>query len=129
MKSMTETAPGLSVDRDGESERRLYTARLLRKVCLSKPAQCFHLEFKVDDLAAFDFAPGQFVSLVADDAAGKSQTRAYSMASAPRRNEFDLCADRVEGGFFSNLLCDLEEGQTGEVSWALWFFPAAATAD
>src|SRR5579885_1118217 len=33
-------------------------------------------------------------------------------ASAPRANEFDLCVNRVEGGFFSNLLCDLEPGQT-----------------
>ncbi len=49
--------------------------------------------------------------MVADNPSGKSQTRAYSIASAPRRNEFDLCVNRVEGGFFSNLLCDLEEGQ------------------
>ncbi len=63
-------------------------------------------------MATFDFVAGQFISMVADDPSGKSQTRAYSTASAPRRNEFDLCVNRVEGGFFSNLLCDLEEGQT-----------------
>jgi ferredoxin-NADP reductase len=40
------------------------------------------------------------------------QTRAYSIASAPRGNQFDVCVNRVEGGFFSNLLCDLEEGQS-----------------
>ena len=62
-------------------------------------------------MATFDFVAGQFISMVADEPSGKSQTRAYSMASAPRRNEFDLCVNRVEGGFFSNLLCDLEEGQ------------------
>jgi ferredoxin-NADP reductase len=98
-------------ERDKNLERPLYTARLERKYCLSEPAQCFHLEFKVDELATFDFVAGQFVSMVADDPSGKSQTRAYSTASAPRRNEFDLCVNRVEGGFFSNLLCDLEEGQ------------------
>jgi len=93
-------------------ERPLYTATLLRKLCLSEPAQCFHLEFKVEELSAFDFVAGQFVSLVAHEPSGKSQTRAYSIASAPRRNEFDLCVNRVEGGFFSNLLCDLKEGES-----------------
>ncbi|AXC12521.1 2-polyprenylphenol hydroxylase and related flavodoxin oxidoreductases / CDP-6-deoxy-delta-3,4-glucoseen reductase-like [Acidisarcina polymorpha] len=92
--------------------RPLYTARLDRKDCLSEPAQCFHLEFSIDELPEFDFVSGQFVSMVADDPAGKTQTRAYSIASAPRRNEFDLCVNRVEGGFFSNLLCDLEAGET-----------------
>ncbi len=92
--------------------RQLLTARLQRKLCLSEPAQCFHLEFTVNELPAFDFAPGQFVSMVADDANGKSHTRAYSIASAMRENQFDLCVNRVPGGFFSNLLCDLEPGQT-----------------
>src|SRR5271163_1666595 len=85
--SQTERAKNL--------ERPLYTARLERKYCLSEPAQCFHLEFKIDELVTFDFVAGQFVSMVADDPSGKSQTKAYSMASAPRRNEFDLCVDRV----------------------------------
>ncbi len=93
-------------------ERRLNTARLIRKDCLSESAQCFHLEFQAEELESFDFAAGQFVSLVADDAAGKSHTRAYSLASAARSNEFDLCVNRVEGGFFSNLLADLEVGGT-----------------
>jgi ferredoxin-NADP reductase len=66
----------------------------------------------VDELEKFDFISGQFVSTVANDANGKSQTRAYSIASAPRANQFDLCVNRVENGFFSNLLCDLEPGQT-----------------
>ncbi len=92
--------------------RQLFTARLDRKLCLSEPAQCFHLEFSVEGVEGFDFVAGQFVSLVAEDAAGKTLTRAYSLASAPRRNEFDLCVNRVEGGFFSNLLADMEIGQT-----------------
>jgi ferredoxin-NADP reductase len=49
------------------------------------------------------------------DPAGKQQTRAYSIASAPRANQFDVCVNRVEGGFFSNLLCDLEVGQSVQV--------------
>jgi ferredoxin-NADP reductase len=94
--------------------RQLYTARLERRLLLSERAACFHLEFTVDGLEKFDFEPGQFVSFVAHDDAGKQQTRAYSIASAPRRNQFDVCVNRVEGGFFSNLLCDLEVGQTLE---------------
>lgn len=92
--------------------RQLLTARLERRLLLSEPAQCFHLEFFVEGVETFEFTPGQFVSTVAEDAAGKQQTRAYSIASAPRKNAFDLCVNRVEGGFFSNLLCDLHEGDT-----------------
>jgi ferredoxin-NADP reductase len=94
--------------------RQLYTARLSRRLLLSERAACFHLEFTVDGLEKFDFKSGQFVSFVAHDDAGKQQTRAYSIASAPRANQFDVCVNRVEGGFFSNLLCDLEVGQTLE---------------
>lgn len=95
-------------------ERRIYTARLLQKMLLSEPAQCFHLEFKVEEVEAFHFDAGQFVSMVATDGHGKHQTRAYSIASAPRENYFDICLNRVENGFFSNLLCDLEPGATAQ---------------
>jgi ferredoxin-NADP reductase len=92
--------------------RQLYTARLTRKLLLSERAESFHLEFAIDELDTFDFKPGQFVSFVADDPHGKHQTRAYSLASAPDGNNFAVCLNRVEGGFFSNLLCDLEPGQS-----------------
>jgi ferredoxin-NADP reductase len=95
--------------------RLLYTARLTRRLLLSERADCFHLEFTIEELERFDFQPGQFVSAVAVDPAGKQQTRAYSIASAPRANQFDVCVNRVEGGFFSNLLCDLEVGQSIQV--------------
>jgi ferredoxin-NADP reductase len=95
--------------------RTLYTARLTRRLLLSERADCFHLEFTIEELESFDFQPGQFVSAVAVDPAGKQQTRAYSIASAPRANQFDMCVNRVEGGFFSNLLCDLEVGQSIQV--------------
>ena len=93
-------------------DRQLLTARLQKKLLLSEPAQCYHLEFAIDGLSHFDFVPGQFVSCVAVDDRGKTQTRAYSIASAPRENMLDLCVNRVESGFFSNFLCDLEVGQT-----------------
>ena len=55
--------------------------------------------------------PGQFVSIQQPKADGKVHTRAYSIANAPRSvPSFDLCLNRVEEGFLSNWLCDLEEG-------------------
>ena len=67
------------------------------------------MEFALPDLAAFPFLPGQFVSAVADDLGGKEQIRAYSLASAPDANRFALCLNRVDGGFFSNMLADLPD--------------------
>jgi len=95
--------------------RETQTARLVQKACLSDSAQCYHLEFAVEGVADFPYRPGQFISTVATDARGKSQTRAYSIASAASGNRFELCVNRVEGGFFSNHLCDLAEGGTVQV--------------
>ena len=80
---------------------------------LSDSAQCFHFEFVIDELESFRFTPGQFVSAVAEDPNGKEQTRAYSIASAANGNRFDLCLNRVEGGFFSNRLADLPDLPVG----------------
>jgi ferredoxin-NADP reductase len=89
--------------------RELYTARLAQKECISDSSQCYHFVFVLDALGSFPFAAGQFISAVAEDANGKQQTRAYSIASAAYRNCFDLCVNRVEGGFFSNHLADLPD--------------------
>ncbi|MBW8869771.1 MAG: oxidoreductase, partial [Acidobacteriales bacterium] len=58
--------------------RELHTARLIKKVCISESAQCYHFEFALEDLESFPFISGQFISAVAPDATGKQQTRAYS---------------------------------------------------
>ena len=89
--------------------RELLTARLERKECISEVAQCYHFVFVIDELESFPFTAGQFVSAVAPDANGKIQTRAYSIASAPNKNQFELCVNRVEEGFFSNHLADLPD--------------------
>jgi ferredoxin-NADP reductase len=96
-------------------QRQTYTARLTQKACISESAQCYHLEFVLDEIEHFEFAAGQFVSAVAPDSRGKLQTRAYSIASAASGNHFDLCVNRVEGGFFSNYLIDLPVGETVQV--------------
>ena len=102
--------------------RELLTARLIGKQCLSARAQCFHLEFEVEGASSFAFAPGQFVSAMAEDDSGKQQLRAYSLASAPNGNRFALCLNRVNDGFFSNRLADMQEGDTLEFQQPLGFF-------
>lgn len=92
-------------------ERQFLTARLERSVLLSEATK--HLEFSIDARSGFSFAPGQFVSIQQPKPDGKLHTRAYSIACSPRSEpSFDLCLNRVEQGFLSNWLCDLEEGAT-----------------
>ncbi len=93
-------------------QRQVYTAKVARSVLLSDPMQTMHMEFEVQELDRFDFIAGQFVSMTAPKD-GKTITRAYSIASGPRENRtFDVCLNRVPNGFFSNLLCDMKEGDT-----------------
>ena len=87
----------------------VFTARLEQKDCISEAAQCFHFQFVLQEPESFPFMPGQFISAVAEDARGKQQTRAYSLASAPSGNRIELCVNRVEAGFFSNHLADLPD--------------------
>jgi NAD(P)H-flavin reductase len=90
-------------------ERRLLTAELTQSVLLSP--QTKHLELTVEGVDEFRFVPGQFVTIRQPRSDGKVHTRAYSIASPPRRDAtFDLCLNRVEEGFLSNWLCDLEIG-------------------
>lgn len=90
-------------------EHSLLTARLTRSEGLSDRTK--HLEFEVQGQPEFDFAAGQFISVREPRSDGKHITRAYSLASPPRdSNRFDLCLNRVDEGFMSNYLCDLEPG-------------------
>jgi NAD(P)H-flavin reductase len=92
-------------------ERKLLAARLVRSVFLSD--QTKHLEFSIEGAESFHFTPGQFVSIQQPKPDGRVHTRAYSLASTPRpQASFDLCLNRVDNGFLSNWLCDLEEGAT-----------------
>ena len=92
-------------------QRQLLTAELSQSVLLSP--QTKHLEFRVARVDEFRFTPGQFVSIKQPRPDGKVHTRAYSIASAPRSEpSFELCLNRVEDGFLSNWLCDLDVGAT-----------------
>src|SRR5690348_16570735 len=80
--------------------RQLFTATLARSMELS--VQTKHLEFSAQELRTFEFIAGQFVSMTAPKE-GREITRAYSIASPPREDStFDICLNRVPGGFFSN---------------------------
>jgi ferredoxin-NADP reductase len=95
-------------------DRPLLQATLKRSIPLS--AQTSHLEFEAEGVERLDFIAGQFISVVVPNEEGKLVTRAYSLASPPRGDRsFDLCLNRVQDGFMSNYLCDLEPGAT--VPW------------
>jgi ferredoxin-NADP reductase len=84
------------------------TAQLVRSTALSDFTK--HLEFEVQGATQFGFVPGQWLSLIHRKPDGEEITRAYSIASPPDGNRFALCLNRVQDGFMSNHLCDLEVG-------------------
>jgi len=70
-----------------------------------------HFVFEALAVEKLDFEPGQFVSL-SDEVEGKKVTRAYSVASPPNGNHFELCLNRVNLGTFSPHLFSLKPGGT-----------------
>ena len=85
-----------------------FAARLRESRSLSELTR--HLEFEVEAAARFGFVPGQWISLKQSKPDGEEITRAYSIASPPDGKRFALCLNRVQDGFMSNYLCDLQEG-------------------
>jgi ferredoxin-NADP reductase len=87
-----------------------------------------HFEFAVPELARFNYAPGQFISVQAP-VAGKLITRAYSIASAPRGNRFELCLNLVEEGRLSPVMFALRKADavefTGPLGYFVWKQPLA----
>ena len=86
-----------------------FTARLVTSKALSSFTK--HLEFKMENAPRFGFVPGQWLSLKHAKTDGEEMTRAYSIASPPGENgRFALCLNRVQEGFMSNFLCDMNAG-------------------
>ena len=77
--------------------------------------------FEAVDTDRFTFTPGQFVSLI-HQLEGKEITRAYSIASAPAGNRFELCLNRVKEGIFSPWLFAMNPGDTVEMAGPLGYF-------
>jgi len=60
----------------------------------------------------FGFVAGQWLSFKTTRPDGEEITRAYSIASPPADdNRFALCLNRVQDGYMSNFLCDMQEGE------------------
>ena len=86
----------------------VYTTKLESVVQLCESTK--HFRFRLIDPPTMPFKAGQFVLVFADQG-GKRVQRPYSIASSPEHTEyFELCLNRVPGGFMSNHLCDLTEG-------------------
>jgi ferredoxin-NADP reductase len=93
---------------------KTFTARLVRSRALTEFTK--HLELEVQGVSSFGFVPGQWLSVQTTAPDGEEFTRAYSIASPPSANgHLAFCLNRVEDGFMSNHLCDLEEG--GEIKF------------
>jgi CDP-4-dehydro-6-deoxyglucose reductase len=84
------------------------TARLVSARALSEEIK--HFVFEVPETESLAYEPGQFVSFT-DDFDGKPVTRAYSIASAPNGNRFELCLNLVADGRFSPKLFGMTPGE------------------
>lgn len=80
-----------------------------------------HFLFEVPELPALDFTPGQWVS-ICEVVREKRTTRAYSLASAPHGNRFELCLNRVKEGLFSPWLFKLSPGESVSIKGPLGSF-------
>ena len=68
-----------------------------------------HFIFEALGDGPLTFTAGQFVSFT-EEIRGKQVTRAYSIASRPDGNRFELCLNVVADGYFSPYLFSLEPG-------------------
>jgi len=80
-----------------------------------------HFQFEVPGLDRLDFTAGQFVSFT-EEVQGRPVTRAYSLASAPDGNRFELCLNRVKEGIFSPWIFQLKPGDTVKMLGPLGYF-------
>lgn len=67
------------------------------------------------------YLPGQFISIT-EDVQGKHVTRAYSTASAPSGNRFELCLNLVPDGMFSPVLFSMQPGDSIHIREPLGYF-------
>ncbi|MBY0376254.1 MAG: hypothetical protein K2Q23_19825 [Bryobacteraceae bacterium] len=84
-------------------------ARLVASTPLSPEIK--HFVFEVPEIETLEFLPGQFVSFT-EELKGKRVTRAYSIASRPEANRFELCLNLVDDGHFSPHLFAMKPGDT-----------------
>jgi CDP-4-dehydro-6-deoxyglucose reductase len=80
-----------------------------------------HFVFEAPELPVLAFRPGQFVSFNTE-INGRKVTRAYSIASAPDGNRFELCLNRVREGLFSPHLFAMQPGGEVRMTGPLGYF-------
>ena len=80
-----------------------------------------HFVFETPGVKQLHFKPGQFVSFN-EMLGGKEITRAYSIASLPAGNHFELCLNLVHDGIFSPHLFEMKPGDSVEMTDPLGFF-------
>lgn len=80
-----------------------------------------HFTFEVPEVGELPYLPGQFVSF-SHEILGKKITRAYSTASPPSGNRFELCLNRVQDGLLSPFLFDLQPGDALPMKGPLGYF-------
>jgi len=80
-----------------------------------------HFVFEAPGVKQLHFKPGQFVSFN-ETLGGKKITRAYSIASLPEGNHFELCLNLVHEGIFSPHLFAMRPGDSVEMTDPLGFF-------
>jgi len=80
-----------------------------------------HFTFDVPEVDQLPYVAGQFVSFTREFD-GRNVTRAYSTASSPDGNTFELCLNRVQDGIFSPWLFELEPGGIVEMKGPLGYF-------
>ena len=73
-----------------------------------------HFVFEVPEVPHISFLPGQWVSFE-EIINGQAITRAYSIASPPDGNHFELCLNRVESGHLSPYLFRMQPGESLEM--------------
>ncbi len=95
------------------------TARLVHSRELAPEVREFLFESPETERLAF--TPGQFVSFTSEHL-GRPVTRAYSLASAPDGNRFELCLNRVTEGLLSPWLFEMAPGEVIEMQGPLGYF-------
>jgi CDP-4-dehydro-6-deoxyglucose reductase len=95
------------------------TAKLLEVSDIADEVR--HFVFEAPQVDRLEFIPGQFVSFssVVDE---KKVTRAYSIASPPDGNVFELCLNRVKEGRLSPRLFEMQVGDCIEMQGPLGYF-------
>lgn len=94
-------------------------ARLLESRVIGPEVR--HFVFEVPAEKQLEYTPGQFVSFKGL-VTGREITRAYSLASPPSGNRFELCLNRIREGMFSPYLFDLQPGNEVEMHPPMGYF-------